>query len=235
MIFEPTPIAKKKHGIKSGVYVPTFEEVMEYSETLKKFLDKYPQVKTHIDALLGQVRSISRHAGGVVVGEDLDKWMPLVNSGGVRQTPWSEGQNVRHLEPLGFIKFDILGLASLRMIEGAIRHILKRHHNVEEPTFEDVKRFYNEKLHPDVINFNDQNVYKNIFQKGKWTGIFQFTEQGAQDFCKKAKPKNLIDISAITSIYRPGPLGADVDKSYINAKRDPSSIKYVHKLVEDAT
>ena len=235
MIFEATPIAKKKHGIKSGVYAPTFEEVMEYSETLKKFLNKYPQVKTHIEALLGQVRSISRHAGGVVVGEDLDKWMPLVNSGGVRQTPWSEGQNVRHLEPLGFIKFDILGLASLRMIEGAIRHVLKRHHNVEEPTFEDVKSFYNENLHPDVINFNDQNVYKNIFQKGKWTGIFQFTEQGAQDFCKKAKPKNLIDISAITSIYRPGPLGANVDKSYINAKRDPSSINYVHKLVEDVT
>ena len=235
MIFEATPIAKKKHGIKSGVYAPTFEEVMEYSETLKKFLNKYPQVKTHIEALLGQVRSVSRHAGGVVVGEDLDKWMPLVNSGGVRQTPWSEGQNVRHLEPLGFIKFDILGLASLRMIEGAIRHILKRHYNIEEPTFEDVKSFYSEKLHPDVINFNDQNVYKNIFQKGKWTGIFQFTEQGAQDFCKKAKPKNLIDISAITSIYRPGPLGANVDKSYISAKRDTNSISYVHKLVEDVT
>ena len=235
MIFEATPIAKKKHGIKSGVYAPTFDEVMEYSETLKKFLDKYPQVKTHIDALLGQVRSVSRHAGGIVVGEDLDKWMPLVNSGGVRQTPWSEGQNVRHLEPLGFIKFDILGLASLRMIEGAVRHILKRHYNVEEPTFEDVKNFYNEKLHPDVINFNDQNVYKNIFQKGKWTGIFQFTEQGAQDFCKKAKPKSLIDISAVTSIYRPGPLGADVDKSYIAAKKDPNGVNYIHKLVRDVT
>jgi len=235
MIFEATPIAKKVHGIKSGVYAPTFEEVMEYSETLKKFLNKYPHIKTHIEALLGQVRSVSRHAGGVVVGENLDKWMPLVNSGGVRQTPWSEGQNVRHLEPLGFIKFDILGLASLRMIEGSIRHVLKRHHGIEEPTFEDVKKFYNEKLHPDVINFNDQNVYKNVFQKGKWTGIFQFTEQGAQEFCKKAKPKNLIDISAITSIYRPGPLGADVDKSYVDAKRDPGSVNYVHKLVKDVT
>ena len=235
MIFEATPIAKKVHGIKSGVYTPTFEEVMEYSDTLKKFLNKYPHVKTHIEALLGQVRSVSRHAGGVVVGENLDKWMPLVNSGGVRQTPWSEGQNVRHLEPLGFIKFDILGLASLRMIEGSIRHILKRHHGIEEPTFEDVKKFYNEKLHPDVINFNDQNVYRNVFQKGKWTGIFQFTEKGAQEFCKKAKPKNLIDISAITSIYRPGPLGADVDKSYVDAKRDPGSVEYINKLVKDVT
>ena len=235
MIFEATPIAKKVHGIKSGVYTPTFEEVMEYSETLKKFLNKYPHIKTHIEALLGQVRSVSRHAGGVVIGENLDKWMPLVNSGGVRQTPWSEGQNVRHLEPLGFIKFDILGLASLRMIEGSIRHILKRHHGVEDPTFENVKKFYNEKLHPDVIDFNDQNIYRNVFQKGKWTGIFQFTEKGAQEFCKRAKPKNLIDISAITSIYRPGPLGADVDKSYVDAKRDPGSVNYIHKLIKDVT
>jgi DNA polymerase III alpha subunit len=45
----------------------------------------------------------------------------------------------------------------------------------------------------------------------------------------------LIDISAITSIYRPGPLGADVDKSYVAAKRDPGSVKYVNKLVKDVT
>ena len=134
MIQEATPIAKKVHGIKAGVYVPTFEEVMEYSQSLKNFLQKYPYVKTHVEALLGQVRSISRHAGGVVIGEDLDKWMPLVTSGGVMQTPWSEGQHVRHLEPLGFIKFDILGLASLRMIEGAIRHILQRHHEIKGQT-----------------------------------------------------------------------------------------------------
>ena len=38
MLKEATPLAKKKHGIKSGVYNPTFEEVMEYSASLKKFL-----------------------------------------------------------------------------------------------------------------------------------------------------------------------------------------------------
>jgi DNA polymerase-3 subunit alpha len=235
MIAEATPIAKKAHGIKAGVYVPTFDEVMEYSESLKSFLVKYPQIKTHIDALLGQVRSISRHAGGVVIGEDLDKWMPLINSGGVKQTPWSEGQNVRHLEPLGFIKFDILGLASLRMIEDAIRHVLKRHHNVSEPTFEDVKQFYNERLHPDKINLNDQKVYKNVFHKGKWAGVFQFTESGAQSFCVRAKPKSIIDIAAITSIYRPGPLSAKVDQHYVDAKNNPRDIHYINKFVKDVT
>jgi DNA polymerase-3 subunit alpha len=235
MVSEATPKAKAKHGIKAGVYIPTFEELMDYSESLQAYMKKYPHIKDHIKVIYGQVRSTSRHAGGVVVGEDLDKHMPLIRSGGVIQTPWSEGQNVRHLEPLGFIKFDVLGLASLRMIETAIRHILKRHHDNPSPTFDDVRAYYDEYLHPDKIDLKDSKVYKNIFHKGKWGGIFQFTESGAQNFCKKAKPKNIIDISAITSIYRPGPLGANVDKKYVKAKENPRGISYINKQVKDAT
>ncbi len=235
MLKEATPLAKKAHGIKAGVYTPTFEELKEYSESLKTFLAKYPHIASHIDVIFGQPRSISRHAGGVVIGEDLDKYMPLINSGGVVQTPWSEGQNVRHLEPMGFIKFDILGLASLRMMEGAIRHILKRHHGIEKPTFEDVKDYYDTKLHPEKIDLNDQKVYKNVFHRGKWAGIFQFTEGGAQDFCKKAKPKSIIDIAAITSIYRPGPLSAKVDKMYVKAMRKPEGVEYANDIVKEVT
>lgn len=235
MIHEATPAAKKKHNIKTGVYVPTFEEVIEFSPTLQMFFVKYPDIKTHVEALYGQVRSVSRHAGGVVIGENLDRHMPLVQSGGVLQTPWAEGQNVRHLEPLGFIKFDVLGLSTLRMIEGAVGHILKRHHNINEPTYKQIREFYDNHLHPDIMDFNDKEVYKNIFQEGKFAGVFQFTQKGAQGFCKRAQPNNLIDLSAITSIYRPGPLGANVDKSYVKAKKDPSSIHYVHPIVEQVT
>jgi DNA polymerase-3 subunit alpha len=109
MMREATPEAKKKHGIKAGVYAPTWEEVMEFSPSLQTYLNKYPAVKAHVEGLVGQVRSCSRHAGGVVIAENLDQSMPLINSGGVRQAPWAEGQNVRHLEPMGFIKFDLLG------------------------------------------------------------------------------------------------------------------------------
>ena len=235
MLKEATPIAKKAHGITAGVYAPTFEEVKEYSVTLKQFLNKYPHIATHVDNLYGQVRSISRHAGGVVIADGLNNHMPLINSGGVQQTPWSEGQNVRHLEPLGFIKFDILGLASLRMVEGAISHILRRHHGMENPSFDDIKKWYDENLEPNVLNLNDQKVYKNVFHKGKWAGVFQFTEKGAQGFCKKAKPESIIDISAITSIYRPGPLSAKVHNHYVAAKRNPKSVKYIHPLVKEVT
>ncbi len=235
MVSEATPKAKEKHGIKSGVYAPTFDEVMEYSESLQRFLDAYPDIKTHVTALLGQTRSISRHAGGVVVGEDLDKSMPLINSGGVVQTPWSEGQHVRQLEPMGFIKFDLLGLSTLEMIESAVGHILKRKEGIEDPTFNQIREWYDENLHPDKINLDDQKVYKNIFHAGKFAGIFQFTQEGAQKFCKRAKPKNIIDISAITSIYRPGPLGADVDKMYVEAKDNPRKVNYLNEVVKEVT
>jgi len=235
MIYEATPEAKRRHGIKSGVYAPTWQEVMEFSSSLQEFLSAYPEVKTHVEALVGQVRSCSRHAGGVVVAENLDRYMPLINSGGVRQTPWSEGQNVRHLEPMGFIKFDILGLSTLKMIEECIRHILKRHHDIAEPTFEDVKAYYNNHLHPDVIDLDDQKVYEDIFHAGKWAGIFQFTESGSQKFCKRVKPRNIIDISAVTSIFRPGPLAANVHDDFMEAREHPHRISYLTDEVREVT
>jgi len=227
MMREATPEAKRKHGIKAGIYAPTWEEVMEFSPSLRAYLNKYPVVRAHVEGLVGQVRSCSRHAGGVVIAEDLDSSMPLINSGGVRQAPWAEGQNVRHLEPMGFIKFDLLGLSTLKMMEGAIEHILRRHHGVDEPTFTQVRDYYNENLHPDRIDLDNQEVYENIFHAGKWAGVFQFTEQGAQGFCTKVKPHNIIDVSAVTSIFRPGPLSAGVDADYVEAKEHPHQIAYL--------
>lgn len=233
MLFEATPPAKKKHGITAGVYVPTYEEIKEFSPTLNAFLAQYPHIGNHIDVLYGQIRSVSRHAGGVVIAEQLDTSMPIISSGGVAQTPWTDGQTVKHLAPMGFIKFDILGLASLRMIECAIVHILKRHKNIPEPTFEQVCAFYNEHLHPDVIDFDNQEVYENIFHDGRWAGVFQFTAPGAQNFCQSVQPHNLIDLAAITSIYRPGALSAKVDKGYIKDKNDPDAVEYLCPELEE--
>ena len=234
MISEATPLAKKKHGIKAGMYIPTWEEVLEFSDTLKGFLKKYPDVEHHVKSMVGQYRSCSRHAGGVVIAEDLDRHMPLINSGGVIQTPWSEGQNVRQLEPMGFIKFDILGLTTLRMIEGCIERILCKGGNCN-PTYKEIQDFYNKHLHPDVMDFDDQQVYENVFHSGKWAGIFQFTESGAQNFCKRAKPTSIVDISAITSIFRPGPLSAGVDKDYVRAKEEPDDVWYENEIVREVT
>jgi len=235
MIREATGPAKLRHGISAGVYVPTWEEVLEFSTTLQSFLNKHPEVKARVEGLVGQVRSCSRHAGGLIVSENLDSNMPLINSGGVRQAPWAEGQNVRHLEPMGFIKFDLLGLSTLKMIEGCIEHILKRHHGVESPTFAEIREYYNKTLHPDVLDLDDPKVYKNVFHKGNFAGTFQFTNDGAQEFCKSVKPSSIAEISAVTSIFRPGPLSAKVHEQYIAAKDGHSAIEWYHPIFQEIT
>lgn len=220
----------KLHKIKSIEKIKT-DNVFDIHHRLspKQFYDNHPNLIAE-----GKVISnCSRHAGGILVADNINKQMPLINSGGVIQSPWTEGQTVRHLEPLGFIKFDILGLATLRMFSGAIYHILRRHKKIENPTFEDIKQFYNENLHPEVIDFNDQRVYENVFHKAKWVGVFQFTEQGAQNFCKKAKPTSLTDLSAITSIFRPGPLSVGVDKQYVDVKETPELAEYEHPVLKE--
>ncbi|MCK9596315.1 hypothetical protein M0R19_03985 [Candidatus Pacearchaeota archaeon] len=198
----------------------------------KYFFDKHPNIIVKNSIILS---NCSSHAGGILVAENLNKLIPLISNGGVIQSPWSEGQNVRHLEPMGFIKFDLLGLSSLKMVGETIRRILKKSLKKENISFEEIKEFYNKNLHPDAIDFNDKNIYENIFHKGKFVGIFQFTEEGAQSFCKEAKPLNINELSNITAIYRPGPLSANVDKQYLQAKGNPNNIKYVHSIMKEET
>jgi len=197
----------------------------------KNFFDEHPNLIVE-DVVIS---NCSRHAGGVLFADDLDQKMPLINSGGITQTPWTEGQTVRHLEPLGFIKFDILGLASLRMIETCIEHILRRRHGIKNPTFADIKKYYDDNLHPEKIDLNDSRVYEYVFGEGNFCGTFQFTNRGAQKFCMQAKPKSIVDIAAITSIYRPGPLSANVHQKYIEAKNNPEDIFYMHDVVKVVT
>jgi DNA polymerase III alpha subunit len=89
--------------------------------------------------------------------------------------------------------------------------------STEKPTFDDVKEWHAEHLSTNVIDFDDPKPY-GVYEEGKFAGIFQCTSRGAQKLFMKAKPKNIIDIATLTSVYRPGPLAAGVDKLYIDAQ-----------------
>jgi len=205
MMKEAMGPAKKKHGITAGVYEPTYEELLEFSPSFNGFLKTYPKIKEYVERILGEIKSAGAHAGGVLISENLNEKMPLIYVKGTRQTPWTEGQTVRHLEPLGFIKFDLLGLGTLGVIQKCIERILLVKLG-RQPEFHEIREWYENHLSPDVLDLEDKQVFHNIFHEGKWLGIFQFTEKGAQTFCKEASPNNVEEISAITSLYRPGPL-----------------------------
>lgn len=222
-----------KQGDDKNLFELKLEDALEHCQRFSDFMDAHPEVLGPIETLLKENRSLGKHAGGVIVAEDIVQRMPVIMSKKELQTPFVEGMHYKHLNELGWIKFDLLGLETLRIIERCIELILQRHHGNARPTFKDVKAWYKEHLHPDVIDLNEQKVYEHIYCSGRWAGVFQFTAKGAQLFCERAQPKNIIDIAAITSIYRPGPLVAGVDRDYVAAKNDPDNVHYDHPLIKE--
>ena len=207
------------------------DEAIKYSEPLRNYLEKYPKVVEPIAVLFKQNKALGRHAGGVIVSENIANRMPLILARGEAQTPWVEGMNYKHLEEFGWIKFDLLGLETLRIIERTISLLLKNK-NGDEPTFEEIKNWFDSNMAPKVIDFNDERVYKNVYHAGKWAAVFQCTQRGAQALFKRAKPESVVDLATLTSIYRPGPLSAKVDKLYISNKKNPSTVEYGHPLIK---
>ena len=220
---------------EKSTYVLTHEDCMKYSSAYRDFMEKYPKVDEHVQNLFMESRSIGRHAGGVLICPDLEKHMPVIKVRGELQTPWSEGMNFRHLETNGFLKFDFLGLTTLKMVEDCISLILRKQ-GVENPTFGDISKYFDNNLNCRYNDLDDSNVWEHVYHKGRFVQIFQFTQQGARKFCVSAKPRTIEELATITAIYRPGPLSAHVDKKYVKTKKSVESgnpIKYDHPVIEE--
>jgi DNA polymerase III subunit alpha len=223
----------KDENQEKSVFVLKHEDCLKYSRGYRKFMEKYPEVGKHVETLFMENRSIGRHAGGVIIAppDELASTMPIIGVRGDLQTPWTEGMNFRNLEDNGFLKFDFLGLTLLKDVENCIGRILKKQGN-PRPTFADIRSFFDEHLN---CRFNDQDdteVWKHVYHKGRFTGIFQFTAPGARKFCLAAKPTTITELAALTAIYRPGPLKANVHRKYVKAKKNVSEIKYDHPVIE---
>lgn len=207
------------------------EEVFDIHHRIssKYFYDEHPNLIANSLC----ISNCSRHAGGIAITHNAPDIMPLIKSGGILQTPWPEGLNARHLEDFGILKFDILGLGTLRMFEECIRKILIKEGN-SPVTFQMIKDWYYKNLHPDNNNMDDIEVYKNIYWEGKFAGVFQFVNPSAQKFIQDLKPTCIEDIAVATSIYRPGPLAISADKLYLNNRRNPEKVMYRHPLIKEA-
>ena len=95
-------------------------------DSVKELNDLYTnngEVKELVDLALeleGSVRGTGVHAAGVLVAnEALDKFVPLQ----IREGRYSTQYEHEHLEELGLIKYDILGLSNLTIIDNAIKFI----------------------------------------------------------------------------------------------------------------
>jgi DNA polymerase-3 subunit alpha len=74
-------------------------------------------------------------------------------------------------------------------------------------------------------------VFKNVYWRKHWPSIFQFGEKGIQKFGSDAKPKHVQDISAISAIWRPGPLKGMAHERYLASR--PSDVKKEHPIIQE--
>ena len=220
-------------GQDKNLFVLKYSDAVKHSKTFRAFIEKYPEVGEPIEILFQQNKALGRHAGGVIISEDIAERMPIIMARGEMQTPWVEGMQYKHLEDFGWIKFDLLGLETLRLVERAISLILRRHHGIEDPTFDQIKAWFDEHMDPNVLDMDDPKVYDYVYKDGNFAGVFQLTSSGSQKLFKRAQPKSIIDIATLTAIYRPGPLSAKVDRLYVKAKKNPEDIDYGHPLIKE--
>jgi len=223
----------KDENQEKSVFVLKHEDCLKYSKDYREFMEKYPEVGKHAETLFMENRSVGRHAGGVIIAppEDLEKTMPIIGVRGDLQTPWTEGMNFRNLEDNGFLKFDFLGLTLLKDVENCIGRILKKQGN-PNPTFAEIRVYFDENLNCRYNQQDDQSVWEHVYHSGRFTGVFQFTNPGSRRFCLDAKPTTITELAALTAIYRPGPLKANVHRKYVKAKKSASEIKYDHPVIE---
>ena len=191
-----------------------FDEVLE----VKEFSKEQPRAWELACALEGRVRSLSKHAAGVVVGgEPLVNRAVIENRSGEATVNWDK----RVVEEMGLIKIDILGLTTLDLIQFALRKIEK---SGDTP--------------PDIMNIplDDPTVLEN-FGKGKTVGIFQFESGGMQKLLKGMAfldPLSFEDLAAATALYRPGPMESGLMDDFVEIKQGNMRAHYDHELMRPA-
>lgn len=183
-----------KQGDDKNLFELKLEDCLEHSPSFKQFMDDHPNVAGPIKTLLHENRSLGKHAGGVIVSENVPQRMPVIMSRKEPQSPFVEGMHYKHLNELGWIKYDLLGLETLRIIQRCIEFILKRHEGIQKPTFNDVKAWYEKHLHPDVIDLHDKRVYEHIYHDARWAGIFQCIEESTLILMADQSQKRISDV-----------------------------------------
>ena len=190
----------------------------EYVRRFREAYESDPEAKRLIDislALEGMPRHTQVHAAGVVITDKpVCEYVPLALSKGSVVTEY----DMDKVSSLGLVKFDFLALRFLTIISDASELIRKK-----DPDF-DIEK----------IPLDDEDTYKFI-SEGNTDGLFQLESPGMKRLLTSLKPKNIEDITAAISLYRPGPM--DSIPEYLK-NRDSGEIEYkisVLKPILDVT
>lgn len=185
----------------------TIEKALKKNPELKKLYTENEKIHELIDTakrVEGMPRHASTHAAGVVITDrPVHEYVPLARNDESVVTQFT----MTTIEELGLLKMDFLGLRTLTVINDTVKTIQKT-----QPDFE-----------IENIPLDDAATYQ-MFSKGLTYGVFQCESAGLRSVLMRLKPRNLEDIIAVISLYRPGPM--DSIDAYIENRHHPDAIRY---------
>ena len=193
----------------------TLESAREKSTELRDEVAKNPVAKKIFGQALvleGMVRNTGKHAAGIIITDQpLEEFVPLTLQEGDVTVQF----DMNAVGKLGLLKMDFLGLKTLTVIADAVDHVRR----TIDPAF-DIER----------IPLEDAKTFA-LLNSGRTTGVFQLESGGMQNLCRQIGLSSIDEIVALIALYRPGPMEWIPD--YVRGKKDPSTVKFPHPLLEE--
>ncbi len=202
-------------AIELGMSLADAKELSEIS----RFAEQRPKQFAIAEKLEGAMRSLGRHAAGVVVaGEPLINRAVVETRNGEVTVNWDK----RVVEDFGLIKLDILGLSTLDTLDLIAQKVLARH---------------GKRIDWTAIPLDDEKVLQ-AFAAGEAVGVFQFSSGGMRTLLKSmaegGRRLTFEDIYAATALFRPGPLQSGMTEHYVQIKQGLVKPTYDHPNMEAA-
>jgi len=190
-----------------------YAEVPELAKERESSNKLIAQTLKYAEVLEGSVRQTGVHACGIIIGKDsLDNYIPICTA---KDTDlYATQYDGSHVESVGLLKMDFLGLKTLSIIKDALENI-KKSKGIE--------------VDVDHLELNDKRTFE-LFSNGETTGIFQFESTGMKRNLKDLKPNRFEDLVAMNALFRPGPM--EYIPKFIKRKHGQEKIEYAIPVME---
>ncbi|MGW7063561.1 DNA polymerase III subunit alpha [Streptomyces sp. NPDC054904] len=157
-------------------------------------------------------RGIAMHPCGVILSNAtlLDR-LPIQPTPGGYPMVQADKEDV---EDLGLLKLDVLGVR----MQSAMAHAVK-----------EIRRTTGRQIdldNPDHVPLGDPGAF-DLIRKSDTVGMFQLESPGQQDLVGRLQPRDVQDVIADISLFRPGPVKGGMPALYI-AARHGAAPRYPH-------
>ena len=200
------------------------------SHVLKEIVETNPNWIKLAKRFEGNPKAIGRHPAGIVVGDQsLRNLVPLQKAKDVFVTEWIDGTYRKELtEDLKLVKFDLLGLSNLGIIQNIISLIREKEKMLGSYVNGKIDLSLADTEILSSIPIDDKKVFE-LFPN-ELLGIFQFETSAVQKVLKHITPENLKELCALNSLNRPAT--KELVEEYVNG-RDKKNVKYDHPIIEE--